>query len=114
MICVIRIVGRVGNKGTIDDTLNRLHLQRKLHCVLIDEKDKVRMGMLEKVREDVVFGEIDEELIKKLKEKRGQEGKTYFRLHPPIGGFRKSTKKGYPKGILGKNKDIAKLLERML
>jgi hypothetical protein len=77
-------------------------------------------------------------MIKKLIEKRGEtlEGKKidikkidkilediknnkwtikrFFRLHPPIGGFKKSTKTGYPNGVLGKNKEIEKLMEKML
>ena len=67
----------------------------------------------------VVYGEIDDKLIKEIETKRGKKDadgklKPYFRLHPPIKGFRKSTKTSYPRGILGKNKEIAKLIVRML
>ena len=37
-----------------------------------------------------------------------------YHLHPPIGGFKKSSKVAAPKGILGKNEDITKLVGRML
>jgi hypothetical protein len=55
----------------------------------------------------------------KVISKRGQKDakgvyRGFCRLHPPIGGFKKSTKLAYPRGILGDKKDIAKLLERML
>ncbi len=116
MIAVIRIHGRVKLRKDIVETLNRLNMKRKFSCVLIDEKDSIRMGMLKKVSNFVAFGEISEDLLKKLKSERGEEGKQEFRLHPPRGGFKKSSKLSAAsgKGILGKHKDIGKLLERML
>ncbi|MGC9309895.1 MAG: uL30 family ribosomal protein [Candidatus Nanoarchaeia archaeon] len=106
MIIVLRISGRVGQAKAIEETLNRLGLKRKFSFILVDEKDSIKMGMIKKVREHVSYGEVDEKLAEKLKGKKG--------LHPPRGGFKKSTKLEYPKGILGKNKDINKLIERML
>ncbi len=114
MIAVIRISGRVGIKEEIENTLKRLNLNRKLSCTLIDEKDNVKIGMVKKIKDYVSYGKIDSELIKKLKEKRGGKGDKFFRLHPPIGGFRKSTKMGGKKGVLGEREDIDKLLVRML
>jgi len=127
MIAVIRIHGMTNMDRRLEDTLSRLRLRRKLVCVLIDEKDHIRMGMLNSVKEYVAFGKIDDALVKELVEKRGElkaenKGKKksietvkpFFRLHPPIGGFRKSTKQSVPKGILGKHEDISKLLLRML
>jgi ribosomal protein L30/L7E len=113
MIAVIRIKGRVELKTAAVETFQRLRLKRKLHCILIDEKDKIRMGMLNSLKNYVVFGEVDEKLIEEMKKKRKDENGV-FRLHPPIGGFKKSTKLTYPKGVLGNNKDIAKLIKRML
>ena len=131
MIAVIRIHGRVKIQEEIEGTLSRLRLRKKLVCVLIDEKDQVKMGMLKKVRDYVAYGVIDNKLVEKLVEKRGELNselkkekskakktleniKPFFRLHPPRGGFRKSTKQHAPKGILGSHEDISKLLERML
>jgi len=138
MIAVIRIRGRVGIDRDIDETLSRLRIRKKLACTLIDEKDKIDLGMLQKVRNCVAFGNVSDEVIKQLIEKRGEtltgkkidkkdiekildeikkrnwKIKGFFRLHPPIGGFKKSTKLSYPKGILGKHEDISKLLLRML
>jgi len=136
MILVLRIHGQVGLKHTINETLYRLKIRRKLACTLIDKEDKIMVGMLNSVRDYVAFGEISDELAKKLIEKRGEtlEGKPikdagkvledikkgewkikrFFRLHPPVGGFKRSTKLHSPKGILGENKEISKLVERML
>jgi len=110
MIAVIRIHGRVELKKDIVETLKRLKLKRKFHCVLIDENDKIRMGMLNKVKYFVAYGKVDNKLIEKLKKK----DKEIFRLHPPVGGFKKSSKLRFPKGILGKHDDISKLLVRMI
>ena len=126
MIAVIRIHGQVKVKKDIVETLSRLRLRRKLVCVLVDEKDVVKMGMVKKVRDYVAYGKIDAKMEKDLKDKRGEkikDGKDagklkpFFRLHPPLGGFKKSTKKAVTQGgVLGKWKDgeLSKLLGRML
>lgn len=127
MIAVIRIHGRVDLSADIAETLNRLRIHKKLNCVFIDEKDQVRMGMLKKVKDYVMYGEVSQEFIEKviqargeLKEKNEKAKKTlenikpWIRLHPPRGGFKKSTKLQVPKGILGKHQDISKIMEKML
>lgn len=114
MIAVIRIAGQVEQKKKSLETLNRLKLGKKYTCRLVDPKDVVRMGMVKSVKDEVVYGEIPESLVKELKEKRGKEGYEVFFLHPPRGGFKRSTKQRYPAGMLGKNPNIAKLLEKML
>ncbi len=139
MIVIIRISGKVKIRGEIEETLFRLRIRRKYSCVLIDEKDMNRMGMLNKVKNYVSYGNIEKGLLIRLIEKRGvrkdkkeikdaekiaedlEKGKSleevelkpFFRLGPPRGGL-KSSKKSYPKGVLGKNKEINKLVERML
>ncbi|MEM4330959.1 MAG: uL30 family ribosomal protein [Candidatus Pacearchaeota archaeon] len=127
MIAVIRIHGRVGLRKEIEETLTRLRIRKKFNCVFIKEEDKVRMGMVKKVKDYVMYGEVSEELVQKVIEKRGElkdkskkikktieNIKPWIRLHPPRGGFKKSTKLPYPKGILGYNKEISKYLERMI
>jgi large subunit ribosomal protein L30 len=121
MICVIRIAGQINLKSEIKETLKRLRIYKKLNACFIDEKDAVKMGMLKKVKDFVAYGNVSDELMKKVIEARGQkdkksgEYKGYCRLHPPVGGFKKSTKRAVnQKGILGKHEDISKLLERMV
>ncbi len=72
MIAVIRIRGRVGVRKEIDDTMKMLRLHRKHHCVLLKMNDSVK-GMLQKVKDYVTWGEISEEMLKKLLEKRGRK-----------------------------------------
>lgn len=119
MIAVIRISGQVRINKEVRETLQRLRLRKKLTCVFVDEKDTAIMGMVLAMRNFVCFGEVDKILMDKVISKRGQKDakgvyRGFCRLHPPIGGFKKSTKLAYPRGILGDKKDIAKLLERML
>jgi len=118
MIAVIRIAGMTGINKKIAETLDRLKLRRKYVCVLIDESNKEMMGMINKVKDFVAYGNINKETEDELVKARGKkdvEGnlKPFFRLHPPRGGIK--SKVHYPKGVLGNNKeDINKLIERML
>ncbi len=72
MIAVIRIRGKVGVRKEIEDTMKMLRLHRKHHCVLLKINDSVK-GMLQKVKDYVTWGEISEEMLKKLVEKRGRK-----------------------------------------
>ena len=138
MIAIIRIHGIVNMKENLEETFFRLRLRRKLACTIIDEKNEIEMGMLNSIREFVTYGKVDSNIVKKLVIARGETEtgkkinekdadkivagiekgsltiKKFFRLHPPRGGFRKTTKQLSPKGMLGENKDITKLIERML
>jgi len=140
LIAVIRISGMVKVKPDIKNTLHRLKLRRKYSCILL-KPIKDLLGMLEKVKYSIAYGEIDKKTLEKLLEARAEKigskdkgkvdankiaeeliaGKTleelgfkgFFRLHPPRKGIK--SKIQYPKGVLGNNKEsINKLIERML
>jgi len=127
MICIIRITGQVNLDKDIKETLDRLRIRRKYACTVI-KPNKESLGMLKKVKDFVAYGEISEETLKKLIEKRGQlkdkkaKGvktlgniKPFFRLHPPRGGIDSKKHFGVNRGVLGNNKEhINKLIERML
>jgi large subunit ribosomal protein L30 len=117
MIVVIRIRGQVGLNKDVKETLYRLRLRKKYSCIVLEKPTEVQLGMIKKLRNFVSYGEIPQETYKKLVETRGKKNKEgklkpFFRLHPPRGGA--NTKLHYPKGILGENKEINKLLEKML
>ena len=114
MIAVIRIKGAVGINKPISETLYRLRLRKKYSCIVLDKPSKEQTGMIEKVRDFVAYGEISEEVYKKLIEKRKTKNKGFFRLHPPRGGIDTKKHSGVGKGVLGKNKDMDKLVEKML
>ena len=143
-LIVIRIAGLTGIDERIKENLDSLRLRKKYCAILIDNTPDM-LGMLKRVNNFVAFGEIDKETLKHLIVKRGRapgdkiidekkltetfineliEGKKtmvhigakeFFRLHPPKGGFKKSTKFLYPRGVLGNyGKEINKLVMRML
>jgi len=122
-IAVILIRGLVGTRTEIRDTLKMLNLHRKHACTIISNSP-ARMGMIEKVKDFVTYGEIDDDTLKLLIEKRAQKDpkdekkiKPFFRLSPPIGGFeRKGIKKHYTiGGVLGyRGENINDLIKRMI
>ena len=127
MIAVVRIHGRVDLSFKVKDTLDRLRIRKKLNCVFVDEKDAVRIGMVHSMKDYVMYGSVSNDFVQKVVEARGElkdktkkEKKTlknikpWIRLHPPRGGFKKSTKQPFPKGVLGKQPDVTKLMEKML
>ena len=71
------------------------------------------MGMVKAVGYMVAYGKVDEAFVKELDSKRPAKEGVHF-LHPPRGGFKKSSKVAAPKGILGEHEDITKLVGRML
>ena len=116
-LAVIRIRGQVGLNKDVKETLHRLRIRRKYACAVFDSTNETQKKMIESVRNFVSYGEISEETYKKLVDTRGKkdsEGnlKPFFRLHPPRGGVK--TKVHYPRGVLGENKEMDKLMERML
>ncbi|MFH0832054.1 MAG: 50S ribosomal protein L30 [archaeon] len=143
MIAAIRISGMVGVDWDVEATLGRMRLGRKYSCSLL-KTDAESLGMIKKARAFIAYGKIDKETLKQLILKRGKMPgdkpvssnisdssveeifsgkknlkdfgmKPFFRLHPPIGGFKKSTNQFYPKGILGNHNDkINALIRRML
>jgi len=141
MYAIIRIKGSVKLRKEIKDTLAMLRVHRKMHCVLIKETDTVK-GMLNKVRNWITWGEIDDKILELMIRKRGRKQgnkrltekevkdvfefiknneripdiiKPVFRLTPPSKGFKKSIKQHYPNGELGyRGKEINGLLKRMI
>lgn len=133
MYAVIRIRGEAGERKGIKDTLKMLNLVNKFECSLVPENDSFE-GMLEKVKNFVTWGEVDDGMAKKIIEMSGSESpdgdfekvvdgeskdelglKNSVNLHPPSGGFNGSTKKLYPKGEGGyRGEEVNRLLEKMM
>ena len=68
---VIRVRGSVNVKGDIKDTLKMLRLHRVNHCVILPNT-KTYVGMLQKVKDYVTWGEIEPETLAKLIIHRGR------------------------------------------
>ncbi|MAG18019.1 MAG: 50S ribosomal protein L30 [Candidatus Diapherotrites archaeon] len=75
MIAVIRIRGTVNVNPGLTYTMENLRLFRPNHMVLLKD-DKSSKKMIEKIKDYVAFGEINEETLAKVLIKRGKlEGK---------------------------------------
>jgi len=68
---VVRIRGTVNVRGTISDTLKFMRLNRVNHCVLLHDSPQVR-GMLQKAKDYITWGEIEEKTLSELLKKRGR------------------------------------------
>ncbi|VVB65436.1 50S ribosomal protein L30 [Candidatus Gugararchaeum adminiculabundum] len=140
LFAIVRVRGPVKVNYEINDTLEMLRITRVNHATLVDDRPQY-LGMLQKVKDYVAFGEISKETLVKLLTKRGvivgeqpvknpkdlaeklfsgqvklndPSFENVFRLRPPSQGY-KSTKSSQPFGQLGDiGADINDLLSRML
>lgn len=72
LMAVVRIAGQVKVKEDIKNTLDRLRLRRKYVCVLINSKNESLMGMLNRVKYHVAFGDIERDTLVELLKARGK------------------------------------------
>ena len=116
-VAVILIRGLVGVRADIRETLAQLGLQKKHTCVVLQDSDSVR-GQLRKIADFVTYGELAEDSVKLLDEKRPRkDGQRAYFLAPPVGGFeRKGIKKSFAVGgALGDRKGaIDELIKKMV
>ncbi len=135
LLAVIRVRGRVKVRQSIAETLNRLNLKRVNNLVLVNSGDPSRLGMVQKCKDFVTFGEIEKEPLSKLLGSKGlkideaavsslvsgaKSPKDLkiampLRMHPPAHGY-EGIKKDYKSGgSLGyRSTEISKLVMRML
>ena len=141
MIAIIRIHGGVNIEGSSQKALYDLRLRRKYSCTLIKPTPE-NLKLIQKVRNFVAYGDIDNETLKLLIDVRGmplnktkkidsdkiikelekkdinelETLKPFFRLHPPRGGIDAKYHFGITKkAVLGDNKkQINSLIRRML
>jgi len=124
MIAAIRLRGNVNLPKKTRDTLEMLKLKNTHNCRILPDK-KSYEGMLKKVEGYVTWGEINQETLEKLLDKKEIEKpknieekgiEKTIKLHPPKGGFKGSKKRHYNnKGELGnRGKEINQLIERMI
>ncbi len=69
MLAVVRIRGEAGLKRASKDTLKMLRLDAPHNCVLVPDTPDYR-GMIEKVRDQVTYGEIDKQTLVEMLRKR--------------------------------------------
>jgi large subunit ribosomal protein L30 len=71
MFAVIRVRGQPDVKPDIRRTMEMMNLTRVNHCVLIPENDAMK-GMLQKAKDYVTWGEVNEETLTEMIRVRGR------------------------------------------
>ena len=139
-LAVIRVRGLTGIRVAVEDNLKMLRLYKKNYCCVLPNTP-IYAGMLNKAKDYITWGEINDETFNVLIKKRGEEFKgrehdnkkkiaysdffiinnqkikKYFRLNPPRKGFeRKGIKHSYQQGgALGyRGTAINDLIKRMV
>lgn len=144
-IIAIRIRGTVDVPERVNHALNMLRLRRKFAAVVLEKdsvnmgmlhkvKDYVSFGeideetlkqlLLKRAKREgekplEIAGKAIEEFIQKFSDNKAKlsdiKAKPFFRLHPPIGGFKKSTRLSAPRGLLGyQGEKINVLVKKMI
>lgn len=71
MFAIVRLRGEVNVRPEIKDTLAMLHIHRVNHCIVVKEDPHYR-GMIQKVKDYVAWGKIDDDTMAMLLERRGR------------------------------------------
>ncbi len=71
MKAVVRLRGRYKMTDKMEDTMKLLNLTRVNHCVVIPDEPEYT-GMIRKIKDFITWGEINEETLAKMIEKRGR------------------------------------------
>ena len=114
-LAIIRIRGTHHRTHDVVDTLRLLRLNTTNNCTVV-ENTPVIMGMIDKVKDFVTWGEVSAETIKLLEARKDDKANVYY-LHPPRKGFgAKGIKFQFKNGgALGDRKDkINDLLKVMV
>jgi large subunit ribosomal protein L30 len=71
MFAVIRLRGEVNVRPGIKSTLEMLRIHRVNHCIIVKEDEHFR-GMIQKVKDYVAWGKVDDDTLALLLERRGR------------------------------------------
>lgn len=115
MIAAVRVRGDVDVHVQVSRTMQDLKLTKKNRLVVLEDTESIR-GMLNKAKDYVAFGELGEDMIETLEDRKGSElepGDT-FDLAPPTGGFANTKKQFGQGGTLGDHGEIDHLVGRMV
>jgi large subunit ribosomal protein L30 len=110
MIAAIKIRGSVDASEDISRTLESLGLEKKNQCRFVEEDDEAVKGMLEKAKDYITYGTVDDEVLEELEFDAGE----VVSLSPPSGGFKNTRKNVNEGGALGRRENVSDLLRKMI
>jgi len=70
-LAIVRIRGPIHVNKNVERTFKLLKLFKKHNCTIV-KPDKVTIGMIEKIKDHITWGEIDQETLIELIKKRGR------------------------------------------
>ncbi|MDP3918899.1 MAG: 50S ribosomal protein L30 [Nanoarchaeota archaeon] len=70
-IAVIRIRGRIGVTKKVNDTMSMMRLYKQNGCIIVPNTP-VYVGMIRKAKDYITWGEVNEETLTLLLQKRGK------------------------------------------
>lgn len=112
-IAIVRVRGNVKVMQVFIDTMRMLNIDHKNYCAVMESTPSV-MGMIQKVKDFITWGEISDATLKLLENRKRDR---FYALQPPRGGYgRKGTKMPFAlSGALGnRGEKINDLLKRMI
>ncbi|MFB6145360.1 MAG: uL30 family ribosomal protein [Candidatus Nanohaloarchaea archaeon] len=115
MIAAVRVRGDIDVDHSVSRTLNDLKLKKRNQLVLYEKNDSL-MGMLNKAKDYITYGEVSDETVEKLEERAGEDleaGET-VNLSPPSGGFKDTKMQVGQGGTLGKRDSMDELVSKMV
>ncbi|MFB6199868.1 MAG: uL30 family ribosomal protein [Candidatus Nanohaloarchaea archaeon] len=115
MIAAVQVRGNIDTSRKVENTLENLNLGKRNRCVILKDNESIR-GILQTAKDYITYGEISEETVEKLedrKEEEIKEGDTVD-LSPPSGGYRNTKKQVGQNGSLGKRDNIDSLITKMV
>ena len=115
MIAAVRVRSKIDARKKAKRVLNDLNLENTNQCVVFEDSESIR-GMLSIVKDYIAFGEISEETVELLEERKGEdlEHSDVISLTPPTKGYKNTKKQVGQGGSLGKRDDMDELIQRMV
>jgi len=115
-LAVIRIRGQTITNYDLEPAFTLMGISKKNSCVIVEDSPTIK-GSLRKMQHHITWGEISEDTIKELDEKRTRRNSKAYHLAPPRGGHgKKGIRRDYNiGGVLGYRGDkINDLIKRMI
>ncbi len=107
-LAIIRIRGEVNVSKDIEITLKMLRLYKKHNCVIIPDTPYY-LGMINKVKDHITWGEIDEQTLKLLLEKRARIAGKHKLTHDYVKANLKTDIDNLVKEIFSGKKEIKEI-----